>query len=504
MKYSCFLYLALASALISCSTSKRKQFIELDKAIQNSDIYEQAYSCRMDSLRIIFREAEDDSSRWDAAYDLQKKYFYHDIDSCHRYTIEMMRLSARDKHKRSLSEACYSRILFRMDSIRKAKEIFDAIDTTGISGDFINIYFSNGNRIYRELEKQDNRYKAIRNNLIEEWWSRDSLNIESVYIHNRVYHATGEYDKAIEQLQACFDDKMSLNDYAKGKYCIATEYIKKNDEGTAIPYLIESAIADCELSVKAYDALYNLSLILFRHGDIKRADRYMRITLQDAEDAHYAFRIKDVVQAEMQIMDAMLNQEKKRQRSFVIATISITLLLLLASASAALLLRYSRRLNRSRMRLDEVSKIKDGFLALYMERCVDYLNKVDEYRSSLRKAVKQDGPEAAMAMLRKPSFAAEEFDGLLTSFDSTFLGIFPDFVEKVNEMMQDGHKLEKPADASLSTDLRILALIRLGINKRPRIAKILNMSVTTVYSYHCNLQKRSTCPDDFDKVIAKL
>ena len=140
-----------------------------------------------------------------------------------------------------------------------------------------------------------------------------------------------------------------------------------------------------------------------------------------------------------------------------------------------------------------------------MEKCVIYLNKVDEYRSSLRKTLKNDGTDAVKAMLRKPSFASGEFNDLLTSFDTTFLGIFPDFVDRVNEHMQDEYELTMPAKGTLSTELRILALIKLGISKRNRIAKILNMSVTTVYSYHCNLQKHSLHPDaSFDKVIAGL
>ena len=87
----------------------------------------------------------------------------------------------------------------------------------------------------------------------------------------------------------------------------------------------------------------------------------------------------------------------------------------------------------------------------------------------------------------------------------TFLGIFPDFADKVNAHMQPEHQLSMPAKGVLSTELRILALIRMGISKRQRIAKVLNMSVTTVYSYHCNLQKHSLHPDSsFDSIIANL
>ena len=128
-------------------------------------------------------------------------------------------------------------------------------------------------------------------------------------------------------------------------------------------------------------------------------------------------------------------------------------------------------------------------MANYMEKSVDYLNKVDDYRSSLRQAM----------------YAAGEFSELLDMFDKSFLGIFPNFVEQVNKHMQPEWQLEQPAPGKLSMELRVLALIRMGITKRKRIARALNLSVTTVYSYHYNLHKHSLHADeDFDAIIAGL
>ena len=127
------------------------------------------------------------------------------------------------------------------------------------------------------------------------------------------------------------------------------------------------------------------------------------------------------------------------------------------------------------------------------------------YRSSLRQAMKTEGQDAVKAMLRKPSYAAGEFSELLDMFDKSFLGIFPNFVEQVNQHMQPEWQLEQPAPGKLSMELRVLALIRMGITKRKRIARALNLSVTTVYSYHYNLHKHSLHADeDFDAIIAGL
>ncbi|MBP5521736.1 MAG: hypothetical protein J6X82_04885, partial [Bacteroidales bacterium] len=282
-------------------------------------------------------------------------------------------------------------------------------------------------------------------------------------------------------------------------------YLYEDDTDSAVSYFARSAECDMRLGVKAYNALYELARILFRSGDIERADRYMRITLKDAYSSHYESRYEDVIRSELEIMNVLLEQQSQKKRAYYVTSVSIALLLFVAIVSIFLLARYSSRLDQSRRQLSEVSRIKDNFLAMYMEKCVDYLNKVDEYRSSLRHTLRQDGAPAVSAMLRQPSFAAGEFDGLLAHFDSAFLGIFPDFVDKVNSHMQPEYRLEMPEKGVLSTELRILALIRMGIAKRQKIAKVLNMSVTTVYSYHSNLQKHSLHPDSsFDSVIANL
>ena len=273
---------------------------------------------------------------------------------------------------------------------------------------------------------------------------------------------------------------------AKKHYAIAAEY-------------------DIRLSAKTYNALYMLAQQLFKDGDIERANQYMKITRTDALASNYSSRYQKVFMMELEIMNSLL-QEQRRKKAAYLYAISVTLMLLIFVSSMLILLhKYSYRLKISLENLSVLSRIKDSFLATYMERCVDYLNKVDQYRSSLRKTFKAEGAEAVVMLLKQPSFADKEFKTILTDFDAAFLGIFPDFVEKVNEHMQPEYRLTVPSQGELSTELRILALIRMGITKRQKIAKVLNMSVNTVYSYHCNLQKHSLHPDSsFDEIIENL
>ena len=502
MKKSCFALLLCVLALAGCSGRRQAWFRDLDRAIVLQDYYDLAQNARQDSLRLEYLRARGDSARWEASYKLEKILVYRDIESCHGSVANMLALGTDDRQKR-ISECCYANILYKMDSVSTALGVLSAIDTVAMPKEALGIYCFAAYHIYGKLLAERPEFAEARKQVIDKWWNADSTSIECAYYRNTIMREEGVSFDAICRLENC--TLRTPNDTAKFNYFLAREYLLKGDTDRAIAYFATSAECDMRLGVKAYNALYELARILFRTGDIEQADRYMRITLKDAYSSHYESRYEDVIRSELEIMNVLLEQQKQKKRAYYITSVSVAMLLLVAVISLFLLGRYSSRLNQSRRQLAEVSGIKDNFLAMYMEKCVDYLNKVDEYRSSLRRTLKQEGAGGVSAMLRQPSFAAGEFDGLLSDFDSAFLGIFPDFVSKVNEHMQPEYRLEMPAKGVLSTELRILALIRMGIAKRQKIAKVLNMSVTTVYSYHCNLQKHSLHPGpEFDEVIANL
>lgn len=503
MKKSCFLVFALLLLSVSCEKERRAFLLTLDDTIERKADFDIVHEHLQDSLRSVLSAATTDSARWEASYNLEKIFFYHDVDSCYGYIRKMLQLQGKDPRRRGISGACYANILYKMDSLSRALSVLEKTDTSALRGTDFRTYGFAGYHIYRKLMPEDQSYSQKYRELTDKWWRGDSTNVECTYYHIERMRLDSLPVAGIGLLEKC--TLSSPNDTAKFYYFLAKEHLNDANQAKAMECFATSAIYDLRVSAKAYNALYELARILFRRGDIRRADRYMRMTLEDAYSSHYALRYNDIIASEFEIMNVLRKEDEQKKWTYLITTLSVALMLLVAVVLLFRLAKYSSWLSTSRSKLNEVSNIKDSFLANYMEKCVDYLNKVDEYRSSLRHTLKQDGPDAVRAMLRKPSFAGGEFNELLTSLDSTFLGIFPDFVDKVNEHMQEGYKLEQSTKGTMSTELRILALIKMGISKRQKIAKILNMSVTTVYSYHCNLQKHSIHPDaNFDRVIASL
>ena len=499
MKTTIFAFISILGLAISCSSPIDRLYSKLDLAIDRQDYYDQKFTQVKDSLNAILKSDEPDSLRWETALKLSTMMLYHDLDSCYQYIRAMYNLSENDQRQRSISKVSHLQFLQKTDSIGRALSVMEQITPSELDTETFSLYCNAVYHIYMDLSKNTPEYVEKAKELLDDWWQKDSTNARCIHYSN-IYTPRSDI---ISRLQK--SPMKTLNDTAKVNDMLAREYMRQSDLEKAIMHYAIAAECDMRLSAKNYNALFALAKLLFREGDIDRANRYVYTTRKDALASNYRIRYENVFTHEMEIMNMMLQQQKQKKHAYLITTIVSVLLLIFSIITVRMLSKYSSRLNASNKKLDEVSKIKEIFLAVYMEKCVDYLNKVDQYRSSLRKAVKQNGPEAAIAMLRNPSFADREFKELLTGFDSAFLSIFPDFVDKVNEHMQDGYQLKLPSPGELSTELRILALIRMGITKRPKIAKVLNVSITTVYTYHCNLRRNSLHSDStFDKVIASL
>jgi len=139
-----------------------------------------------------------------------------------------------------------------------------------------------------------------------------------------------------------------------------------------------------------------------------------------------------------------------------------------------------------------------------MELSSNYIYKVDEIKFRYRKILKEKGPDFLLAVFREPNFADSEYPNYWNNFDKIFLSIFPDFVDRVNALMLPGHEFVPEGPQSLNTELRILALIRLGINESKRISSILHISKGTVYTYRSIMRQNSASPEEFEEKIKEI
>ena len=138
--------------------------------------------------------------------------------------------------------------------------------------------------------------------------------------------------------------------------------------------------------------------------------------------------------------------------------------------------------------------------------CSDYIDGLDRYRSSIRKIAKEEGVQPLLNALKSKEFMEQELEGFYAQFDETFLELFPDFIPQLNELLQEDKQVKiSIKDKSLTTELRTLALIRLGVNDSVRIAHFLRRSVSTIYNYRVKMKNSAKGDrDEFEKALMNI
>lgn len=290
----------------------------------------------------------------------------------------------------------------------------------------------------------------------------------------------------------------------------------RNDE--AIDMLIKASIADIHSSTKETVALRNLAVQLFDKGDIKRAYKYIKIALEDA--THYNARHRKVeVGAVLPIIEGERLATVERQRkqllnySFIASMLSV-----LVISFFSIIYYQNKRLNKVRLALQETNtslslmnqslqeanKIKQEYIGYFFNVNSEYIDKIEAFQKKLHRKVVSKQYNDLDSIINSTDLKKER-QLLFDNFDRIFLKIFPSFVEEFNALLNHTEKIIPEKEELLNTDLRIYALIRLGITDNEKIAKFLNYSVNTIYTYKTKIKNKTNIDrDEFEKRVMEI
>ena len=155
--------------------------------------------------------------------------------------------------------------------------------------------------------------------------------------------------------------------------------------------------------------------------------------------------------------------------------------------------------------LSESNQIKEEYIARFIKLCSTYINRLDAYRRMVNKKVSAGQIAELLKITRSQDALDEELEELYANFDTAFLHLFPDFVKKFNALLQDNEQIILKKDELLNTELRIFALIRLGIEDSSQIAEFLRYSVNTIYNYRAKGKNKARgSREDFEDLVRKI
>lgn len=284
-------------------------------------------------------------------------------------------------------------------------------------------------------------------------------------------------------------------------------------------WLTESAISDVRNAIMNQTSLWELADILSREGDLDRSCRYISFSWDCATEFHSYARTKQISPILNTINVRYREELQKFARSLTVGMWILALISILLLVSLYYVVREHRRLKQAKHvidkknedlsaavnALDESNHKKERYIGYFLELCSVYIDKLESFRLNvLRKA--QHG-QLVEYLSNQKIMALKEADqeSLIKCFDDAFLELFPTFVEQFNAMLRPDSQIFPPNGQSLTSELRVFALIRLGIDDSAKIAEFLNYSIRTIYNYRTKINKLLVIPkDEFEKRLMQI
>ena len=503
--------------------------LKLDQAIKERPIYMEQKELKLVELKRQLHRQIPDEERFAILGTLLDEYRSFNTDSALHMAEEREQIAIRLGNREYIDNARMNKadVLGMTGMYKEVMDLMRNIHIDRLPVDIHPYYY----HIYRTVYglMADYAVTAYEKKLYTELTDkyRDSLllvNKDNLLIHTLIqsdqYNVRNEYDKAIRLLT----DYLALqkdyeHDVAICAYTLSESYRLKGDKEKEKEYLIVSAMADMKTAVREYISLRKLAVLLYQEGDIERAYSYVKICMEDAAACNARLRKLEILEIFPIINDAYQQKTEKQQEQMKWALVSISLLslfLLLAifyvykqmkKAAAARrevidankrLKELNDELHLSNAQLKEAnhsiaenSYLKEEYIGRYMDQCSVYLEKMDNYRRSLGKIAATGNVEELYKNIKSSKFIEGELKEFYTNFDNTFLQLFPTFVEDFNALLADDEQISLKAGERMNTELRIFALIRLGITDSVKIAQFLRYSVTTIYNYRTKVRNKA-------------
>lgn len=521
----------ISHLLLSCGNKDNAELKLVDEAIKNSPRYHSEALEFADSLSSIALKDTDAEKRfiseitasdaW-AAIDLEKSLgLLKSADSISHFLT--------DENYRSFSLLKLASLYNSQGSmLEESYKIYNSLSPSEMPDSLKTRYFILGVQLHRAFAE-----RAFDQTLKTQYYAdasrlRDSvlkLQPGNVIIAVNKLIEENKLDDALKLLK---DNKPSgmpfSRDYAPYYHYLAEIFRHKSMPDSQAHYLALSAVADLTNGVREYKALPQLAELL-RHSDIERSYAYINASMNDAQASHSDLRQKEIA-ASFREIHAIYNEQQK-QKSAIISFISIFLsILILIVISGLMSLRsknrklkvyastirdaniklgdVNRQLKQLNIALARQSNIKQHYVRSFMELSLSYLKLMESFRAELAKIAAKGNWKLLTERINSSRYVNREVQDFYDNFDQAFTSIYPDFIDEINTLLKSECQIPNLAEGKLNTELRIYALIRLGISESNQIAKFLRCSESTVYNYRTKMRNRAINRTYFEHIFESM
>jgi hypothetical protein len=516
---------------------------QLDRSISDSEKYVQERESRIEGLKARLQKARTDLDSYNINMELYDEYRSYVCDSAIFYLNQCIKLSQQFGSNDRLYESTLKQAFLMASTgmYLEAVDMLSEIERGKLPEYLVKDFYNAKLHVYGEASYYTQnkeialRYKDIANDFRDSLFyylpPDDELRM-SLQESNFLY--TSRLAEAREINDRRFS-KINIGDPAYAVVAWQRSLIcqREGDKEGGKYYLALSAISDIQSATKDHASLWMLAQTLYKEGNnIARTHSYIRFSWN--ETVFYNARLRNLQSSFLlSSIDETYRSEIEQQKATLqIYLLLISALLVLLVATLIYVYRQMNRLSVARKKLQtangqlktlneelaevndrlqhinvelrESNQIKEVYIGYFLKLCSTYIDKLDEFRRLVNKRLDSGKTDELLQYTRSTDALGTVFQELYANFDTAFLHIFPDFVEKVNALLTPCDRIILKKGELLNTELRILALVRLGIYDSAQIAEFLRYSVRTIYNYRVKVKNRALARDAFEDNIKQI
>ena len=554
----------LFPAYVCADTSKhaleenRKLLHSLDSLLEQQDLFVRVKEERIKQLKMQYSRVKDVKELYAMNRMVYLEYRVYDADSALHYINKNIQLAQQTDNRTwevvSLLEQSF--VLTSSGLLTEALKAVSDIQPEELPQNLRSEYFGRLCTLYsrlRDYSSENSQLSEHYNNLQKAF--RDSVYLTATpdelrYWNCRAWLYLGTPE--IEPVKQAFEENKQTLSNDSRKYSIATYnlsaiYRSENNESKYLENLILSAMADIRSVNGDIGSLQEIAEYLFKHGEIDRAYNYILYCSQKAMLFHNRVRIVKMSHLQNQIYKAYQEQNRTQQKRLQASLIAVSFLFLVLIGAFLFIRKQMRRLKEANLKLDSTNQklsvnmdalstahqrleeanmqlkdlntqlqevndqlresnyVKEEYIGYVFNICSTYISKLEEFRKNINRKLKVGQIEDVKAMTDSSATASNELKEFYQNFDTIFLHLYPDFVGDFNALLLPEERIELKEGELLNTELRIHALIRLGITDSVKIADFLHCSAQTVYNNRLRTRNKSIIPkEDFINAVKKL
>ena len=321
----------------------------------------------------------------------------------------------------------------------------------------------------------------------------------------------GEARKVLEQYLTT--NPTSHDELSILNYCLAKTYREEGNLDKALTHYAISAWYDLAEGVRSSRSLIKTAQMAMENGQTHRAFSYITRAYDDATQADARVCLEEISNFMPEVIASYEKISSQRYKDVLLILILLGLLLLASVIGLFIVRRFqirivrlNRKVKSANQKLSRSVQVMESTLGQYVTMFTSHINSLEEYRSSIRVVAKSKDIEEITRALRSDDYIDAKRETLLSEFDRAFLAAFPDFVEKLNALLKEDQRVgQNLPEGKLTNELRIFALIRLGVSESADISRFLKKSPSTIYNYRVKLRNASIYSnEEFEKRLMAI